>query len=91
MILARIDGTVTATVKHPSLHGVTMLIGMHINGDGSECGREPWIILDRMGANRGDIVCVSSEGDAARQLSGDTRIPARMVVMGIVDPLGTKR
>jgi len=91
MILARIDGTVTATVKHEALHGFTMLIGMQVNIDGRECGNEPWIILDRMGAGRGDIVCVSSEGDAARQLTGDLRVPARMVVMGIVDPLGTKR
>jgi len=91
MIMARIDGTVTATVKHPSLHGFTMLIGMQVNADGGECGKEPWIILDRLGAGRGDIVVVSSEGDAARQLSGDTRIPARMVVMGIVDPAGMKQ
>lgn len=68
-----------------------MLIGMQVNADGGECGKEPWIILDRLGAGRGDIVVVSSEGDAARQLSGDTRIPARMVVMGIVDPAGMKQ
>jgi len=85
MILARIDGTLTATVKHPSLTGITMLIGMKVNERGEEDGNEPWIILDKLGAGRGDIVCVTSEGDAARKLTGDTRTPSRMVVIGIVE------
>ena len=86
MIIARIDGTVTATVKHKSLEGFTMLIGQGLNERGEEVG-EPWILLDKMGAGLGELVLVTSEGDSARKLTGFDTVPARMVVMGLLDGL----
>jgi len=84
VILARIDGTVTATAKHKSLENLCMLIGQGVNERGEDVG-EPWILLDKLGAGLGDTVLVTSEGDGARKLTGHDTIPARMVVIGIVD------
>jgi microcompartment protein CcmK/EutM len=42
------------------------------------------VLLDRMGARRGSIVLVSTDGDIPRKLLGDTA-PARLTVVGLVD------
>jgi ethanolamine utilization protein EutN len=84
MFLARIDGSVTATVKHPSLKGCRLLIGQRLEPDGSVTG-EPVVILDRLGARAGTTVLVSTDGDLARRMLKDNRTPSRLVVVGIVD------
>jgi ethanolamine utilization protein EutN len=84
MFLARIDGSVTATIKHPSLKGCRMLIGQRLEPDGSVTG-EPMVILDSLRARAGSIVLVSTDGDLARRLLKDNRTPSRLMVVGIVD------
>jgi ethanolamine utilization protein EutN len=83
MFLARIDGTLTAARKHELLQGVRFLIAQRLEADGRESG-EPIVVLDRMGAGRGTIVMVSSDGGITRDWLG-THVPARLVVAGIVD------
>lgn len=83
MYLARIDGTLTATVRHETLQGCRWLIGQRLEADGRTSG-EPLVILDRIGARRGNTVVVSTDGDIARKWLGNTT-PARLVVVGIVD------
>jgi ethanolamine utilization protein EutN len=83
MFLARIDGTVTATVKHPTLEGCRFLIGQRLEAGGAASG-VPLVIVDWMGAGRGSTVLVSMDGDIARQRLGNNT-PARLVVAGIVD------
>ena len=83
MFLARIDGTLTATVKHATLQACRFLIGQRLEADGSTSG-EPLVLLDRLGARHGSTVVVSTDGDIARKWLGDTS-PARMVVVGLVD------
>lgn len=84
MILARIDGHVTATHKHASLRGFPLLIGQRLDPDGADRG-EPQILIDPIGAGRGDVVLVGSDGDLARKLTKDNNTPSRMVVLGVVD------
>jgi ethanolamine utilization protein EutN len=84
LFLARIDGWVTSTVKHPSLGGQRLLIGQRVASDGSDVG-EPMVLVDPVGAGPGSRVLVTSDGDLARQLLRDNRTPSRMVVLGIVD------
>lgn len=79
MFLARIDGTLTSTVKHETLEGCRFLVGRRL-----EPGSEPLIILDWLGARRGTVVLVSTDGDIARKKLGNTT-PARLSVVGIVD------
>jgi len=83
MFLARVDGTLTASRKDHRLEGVRFLIGQRLQADGSTIG-EPLVFLDRMGAGRGSIVLVSSDGTIARDWLGKG-VPARLVVVGIVD------
>jgi len=84
MFIARIDGSMTSTVKHRSLEGVRLLIGQRLEADGSEAG-EPLVIIDDLGAGLGSTVLVSTDGDLARQKLGDNTTPARMVVVGIIE------
>lgn len=84
MFLARIDGSLTSTVKHPSLAATRLLIGQRLAADGAGVG-EPLVIVDPLGARRGSQVLVTSDGDLARRLLADDRAPVRLVVLGIVD------
>ncbi len=83
MFLARIDGTLTASRKDERLTGVRFLIGQRLNHDGTVVG-EPLVFLDRMGAGRGSVVLVSSDGTIAQEWLG-AGVPARLTVAGIVD------
>ena len=51
---------------------------------------EPLVLLDRMGAGRGSTVLVSSDGTIARDWLGKG-VPARLVVVGIVDRVAPQR
>ncbi len=83
MFLARIEGTVVATVKHASLVGCRFLVARRLEPDGS-LADEPNIVIDWHGAAAGSTVIVSTDGDIARERFGNNT-PARMVVAGIVD------
>ena len=83
MFLARIEGTVVAAAKHPSLDACRFLIARRVDFDGS-AAEEPNVVVDWLGAARGDTVMVSTDGDIARERFGNNT-PARMVVVGIVD------
>jgi ethanolamine utilization protein EutN len=89
MYLARVDGTLTATVKHATLEGCRFLLAQRLERDGRASG-EPLVVLDRLGARRGTTVLVSTDGDAVRRLQGDT-VPARLSVVGIVDEVTVER
>jgi microcompartment protein CcmK/EutM len=83
LFLARIEGTVVAAVKHPTLDGCRFLIAQRLEADGS-AAVEPIVVVDWLGAAKGSTVVVSTDGDIARLRLGNTT-PARMVVVGIVD------
>jgi ethanolamine utilization protein EutN len=83
MFLARVEGTVVAAAKHSSLQGVSFLVARRIEPDGS-VAEEPNVVVDWLGATRGNTVMVSTDGDIAREKFGNNT-PARMVVVGIVD------
>ena len=87
MFLARIEGTVVATVKHPTLGGCRFLVARRMEADGS-MAEEPNVIVDWHGAAIGSTVLVSTDGDIARERLGNTT-PARMVIAGLVDSVQT--
>jgi len=87
MFLARIEGTVVATVKHSTLEACRFLVAQRIEADGSAAA-EPLLVIDWLGASRGAAVMVSTDGDIAREKFGNTT-PARMVVAGLVDQAQT--
>jgi ethanolamine utilization protein EutN len=85
MFLARVEGRVVATVKHPTLTGGRFLLARRIETDGM-LADEPNVVVDWHGATTGSTVIVSTDGDIARARFGNAT-PARMVVAGIVDPV----
>jgi microcompartment protein CcmK/EutM len=87
MFLARIQGTVVAATKHPSLDGCRFLIAQRLEADES-LGPEPIVVVDWLGAGSGSVVLVSSDGDIARARLGNNT-PARMVVVVILDAHGS--
>jgi ethanolamine utilization protein EutN len=84
MYLARVEGSVVATRKHPSLQGWRLVICQPIDAAGQPEGA-PQIALDAHGAGLHQRVVISSDGAAARLAVGDTHSPARWMVIGIVD------
>jgi ethanolamine utilization protein EutN len=84
MLLARVEGNVTATRKHPSLEGWRLIICQPINAAGAPEG-VPQVAIDAHGAAMHQRVVISSDGMAARKAVGDEKSPARWMIVGIVD------
>jgi microcompartment protein CcmK/EutM len=84
MLLARVEGNVVATRKHPSFEGWRLVICQPIDQTGEAEG-SPQIAIDSHGAGMHQRVIISSDGSAARNTVGDQKSPARWLVLGIVD------
>ena len=83
MFLARIDGQLTSVRKHAALASVRFLIARRLESDGTP-GGEPLVVLDSMGARRGSVALVSTDGNLVREWLGKNA-PARLAVVGLVD------
>ena len=84
MLLARVEGNLPATRKHPSFEGWRLVICQPINNQGTPEG-VPQVAIDPHGAGMHQRVILSSDGAAARKLVGDEKSPVRWLVLGIVD------
>lgn len=84
MFLARVEGSVIATRKHPSFDGWRMVICQPI-GSGGKAEGPPQVAIDPHGAGMHQRVIISSDGAAARKTVGDERSPVRWMIVGIVD------
>ena len=84
MLLARVEGNVVATRKHPSYEGWRLVICQPINHAGRPEGA-PQVAIDSHGAGMHQRVVISSDGGAARAAVGDPHSPVRWLVLGIVD------
>lgn len=84
MLLARVEGNVVATCKHPSLDGWRLVICQPIDKDGQPEG-SPQVAIDAHGAGMHQQVVISSDGFAARRMVGDDKSPVRWLIIGIVD------
>ena len=84
MLLARVEGNLTATRKHPSLEGWRLIICQPINRAG-EPESVPQVAIDAHGAAMHQRVIISSDGQAARKAVGSEKSPVRWMIVGIVD------
>ncbi|HET7624681.1 MAG TPA: EutN/CcmL family microcompartment protein [Verrucomicrobiae bacterium] len=84
MLLARVEGNVVATRKHPSLEGWRLVICQPIDHSGEAQGA-PQVAIDPHGAGLHQRVIISSDGLATRKMVGDKKSPARWMIVGIVD------
>ncbi len=84
MITARVVGTATSTVKHPSMEGWKLLLVQPLDHDGATKG-DPVLAIDTLGAAAEETVLLSSDGKTARELLDDNTTPVRWTVMGLPD------
>lgn len=84
MLLARVEGNMVASRKHPSLEGWRLVICQPVGAKGEPEG-SPVIAIDCHGAGMHQEVIISSDGLAARRSVGDEKSPVRWLVVGIVD------
>ena len=85
MYLARVMGSATATVKHPSMEGAKLLLVMALQADGRTIEGDPILVVDSLGAGRGETVLITSDGIGAREMLGSQNSPVRWSVLGIRD------
>ena len=83
MKIARIIGSVTATVKEGSLSGTALLIGNIEDGRGGVL-EEAVVAADTCGAGPGDLVLLAT-GSAARLPARTGGMPVDAAVVAIVD------
>ena len=86
MRLARVMGTVVATVKHEAYAGQKIMLCQPLGPDGQARGPQ-MIAVDRVQAGPGDVVLVLTEGNGIRQLFGRKVLPIRSAIVGIVDDI----
>lgn len=84
MLSARVIGYATSTTRHSSFKGIRLLVcevvDAEYRGTGRIIGAGDWL-----GAGKGDLVLVTSDGDASFQHTRDERGPLRNVVVGLID------
>jgi ethanolamine utilization protein EutN len=84
MQIGQVLGTATATVKHPTLERERLLVVQMQTRDGRPDG-EPVLVLDRLGARKGDRVLALNDGASVQEILGRT-CPAYWMVVGLPDP-----
>ena len=84
MQIAEVVGHATATVKHPTLQGIRLLVVQMLTPDGALDG-EPVLALDTLGAAAGSRVIVTTDSLGVRELVKSKNSPARYSVQGLCD------
>jgi microcompartment protein CcmK/EutM len=83
MLMGKVTGTVTATMKPPSMTGSTLLIVDVVDGKGDV--QTPGVVaVDTEGAGVGDMVLLT-QGSAARMASGQSSAPVDLAIIAVVD------
>jgi len=84
MQIARVRGTVVATLKHPALRAAKLLLVEPCDPEGRPSGRM-LAAVDTVDAGPGDWVVFLDEGSSASQILDNPRGPVRTVVVGVLD------
>ena len=84
MMLGRVVGTVTSTIKHPTYVGHKLLVVQPITERDTPDG-DSLLAIDTVQAGVGDKVLVMREGNGVRQILRQKALPIRSLIVGIVD------
>ena len=85
MQLGIVVGSATSTIKHASLNGQKLLIVQPTLADGHSPDGDPVLAVDAVGAGRGEVVMITSDGRGARELLKSEATPVRWTAIGIKD------
>ena len=85
MHLARVIGTATATIKHPTLQGTKLLVVQSYLADGRTLDGDPLLVVDSVGAGRGETVMITRDGRYAREWLKTDATPVSWTTIGIKD------
>ncbi len=85
MILCKVIGNITSTVKHKSYNGKKIMLVVPLSLEGKEKEGKSFLAIDQVQAGEGETVIVLKEGSSARLVIDDPEAPARAIIMGIVD------
>lgn len=88
MKVARVTGSVVATIKSPIFEARKLLICDLLDAQGALTGAYS-LAVDSVGAGPGETVLILDEGNSARQVVARDDAPIRAVVVGIVDEIET--
>jgi len=83
MQLARVIGTVVATVKNDLLNGRKLLVIQPLDGRLNECG-SPMVAIDSVGAGKGEVVFWCRGKEASFPFM-PVEVPTDCTIIGIVD------
>lgn len=84
MKIAKVVAHVVSTQKNPKYEGLKTFLVKPLGLDGEEEG-STFVAIDRVQAGIGDCVLLMQEGSSARCMFNDERMPARSVIVGIID------
>jgi ethanolamine utilization protein EutN len=84
MLLGKVIGHATATIKHPSFDGWRLVIVQPLN-NARQPETDPVVAVDKFNAGAGQQVILNMDGRGARECIGDDKSPVRYFVAGIVD------
>ena len=87
MILAKVIGSVVSTMKHNCYENKKLMLVKPVSPQ-EITEKGVMAAVDLVGAGKGDIVLVASEGRAAQELLAlPSRMPLRSIIVGIVDAI----
>jgi len=85
MIIAKVEGSAVATIKHDLLTTTKLLLVCQADTNGQTLG-EPFLAVDLVGAGEGELVVVS-QGSSARAATGQGSSPVDAAIVAILDSL----
>jgi len=85
MQLALVAGTAISTKKHATLRGQKLLVVQPLLADGQTADGDPQIAVDCLGAGKGEVVMITSDGRFVREVAKAENTPIRWSVIGIAD------
>jgi len=89
MFIARVLGTIVATIKHEAYQGEKIMVVQPLDLAGNSQGQS-LLALDKVQAGEGDTVLVLNEGSSARHVLNNDQAPVRAIIMGVVDFYGNE-
>ena len=81
---AKVIGSITSTIKHPCLTGKKLLLVQVLDAHGEPEGK-PQIVVDFIGAGKGDRVLLSWDGIGSQEYHNNPTVPQRAWLCGFID------